>query len=248
MSNNLIFGRHPVLDALKSGKTIDKVLLQQGTKGELEKEIRRLCKAQTIPLQMIPKERMNRLSRSNHQGVICFLSLIEYQRLAAVLPFIYEQSKIPLFLLLDGITDVRNFGAIARTAEVMGVHALIIPKKKSAQINSEAIKASAGALLDLPVCREPSIIAAIEFLQLSGVQVFAGDLQANTAIGQVDFKGPAAIVLGAEDRGVSPSILKMVNEVFIIPQVGKTNSLNVSVATGVILYEITRQRGYLTAP
>ena len=242
MNNTLIFGRHPVLDALKSGKTIDKVLLQQGIKGELEKEIRHICKARTIPLQILPKERMNRLMRSNHQGVICFLSLIEYQQLEAILPLIYEQSEMPLFLLLDGITDVRNFGAIARTAEVMGVHALVIPKKKSAQINSEAIKASAGALMQIPVCRASSIIASIEYLQLSGVQVFASDLQARAVIGKMDFKGPAAIVIGAEGRGVSPSILKVANQTFIIPQTGKTDSLNVSVATGIMLYEATRQR------
>jgi 23S rRNA (guanosine2251-2'-O)-methyltransferase len=242
-NNNLIFGRHPVLEAIQAGKTIDKVLLQQDVAGEFAKKIRKLCKSHFIPLQMIPKERMNRFVRGNHQGVLCFLSLIEYQRLADVLPLVFEKSQTPLFLLLDGVTDVRNFGAIARSAEVLGAQAIIIPKKKSAQITPEAIKTSAGALLEIPVCREPSIIASIEFLQLSGVQIFASDLQAQKDIKDIDFTVPTALVIGAEDRGVSPSILKAVNDTFIIPQIGQTDSLNVSVATGIILYEVLRQRG-----
>ena len=242
MSNNLIFGRHPVIDAIKSGKTIDKVLLQQDVAGAFAKEVRQLCKKKFIPIQMVPKERMNRFVRGNHQGVLCWLSLIEYQRLADILPMVYEQSQTPLFLLLDGITDVRNFGAIARSAEVLGVHAIVIPRKKSAQITPDAIKTSAGALMDIPVCREPSIVASIEYLQQSGVQVFASDLQARRAMNEIDFSVPTALVIGAEDRGVSPSILRMVDKTFIIPQVGKTDSLNVSVATGIMLYEVLQQR------
>ena len=240
--SNIIFGRHPVLEAIQSGKTIDKVIMQQGFKGPLEKEIRQICKAHQIPMQLLPKERITRIVPGNHQGVIAFLSLIEYQKLEHILPHIYEQSQVPLFLLLDGITDVRNFGAIARTAEVMGVHALVIPRKKSAQINADAIKTSAGALLKIPVCREASIVASIDFLQQSGVQIFASDLMAATPIGQLDFTSPTALVIGAEDRGVSPSILKMVDQRFIIPQIGETDSLNVSVATGMMLYEVIRQR------
>lgn len=241
--SNIIFGRHPVLEAIKSGKTIDKVIMQQGFKGSVEKEIRHTCKDHQIPMQLLPKERMSRLvSGNNHQGVIAFLSLIEYQKLEHILPHIYEQSGVPLFLLLDSITDVRNFGAIARTAEVMGVHALVIPRKKSAQINADAIKTSAGALLKIPVCREASIVASVEFLRQSGVQVFASDLEATTPIEKIDFTVPTALVIGAEDRGVSPSILKMVDEGFIISQIGETDSLNVSVATGMMLYEVVRQR------
>lgn len=240
--SNIIFGRHPVIEAINSGKTIDKVIMQQGFKGPLEKEIRQICKVHQIPTQLLPKERIARIVPGNHQGVIAFLSLIEYQKLEHILPLLYEQSKVPLFLLLDGITDVRNFGAIARTAEVMGVHALVIPRKKSAQINADAIKTSAGALLKIPVCRESSIVASIDYLQQSGVQILASDLEANTPIGQMDFSLPSALVIGAEDRGVSPSILKMVDQQFIIPQVGETDSLNVSVATGMMLYEVVRQR------
>ncbi|MEM1123730.1 MAG: 23S rRNA (guanosine(2251)-2'-O)-methyltransferase RlmB [Bacteroidota bacterium] len=242
VQNNLIFGRHPVIDAIKSGKTIDKVILQQDAAGEMAREIRKLCKTRFIPVQMVPKERLNRLVRGNHQGVMCWLSLIEYQKLADVLPTIYEKSEVPLILLLDGVTDVRNFGAIARSAEVLGAHAIVIPRKKSAQITPDAIKTSAGALLEIPVCREPSIIASVEYLQQSGVQVFASDLKAEKQMHEVDFTAPCALVIGAEDRGVSRSILQVVDQPFIIPQLGKTDSLNVSVATGIMLYEVLKQR------
>jgi len=241
-STTLIFGRHPVLDAIKAGKTIQKVIMQQGFRGPLEKEIRLICKANAIPFQFLPKERIEYLVPGNHQGVIAYLSPIEFQKLENILPFIYEQSQVPLFLLLDGVTDVRNFGAIARTAEVMGAHAIVVPRKKSAQINADAIKTSAGALMKIPVCREASIIATVEVLQQSGVQVFASDLYANDTITKMDFTGPTALVIGAEDRGVSPSILQVVDKTFIIPQYGETDSLNVSVATGMMLYEVIRQR------
>lgn len=242
MSNNLIFGRHPVIEAINSGKTVDKVLLQQDAAGEMAREVRKICKEKFIPVQMVPKERLNRFVRGNHQGVMCWLSLIEYQKLEDLLPSIYEKSEVPLIVLLDGVTDVRNFGAIARSAEVLGAHAIVIPRKKSAQITPDAIKTSAGALLEIPVCREPSIIASIEFLQKSGVQVFASDLKGRRDMSEVDFSVPCALVIGAEDRGVSNALLRVVDKTFIIPQAGKTDSLNVSVATGVMLYEVMRQR------
>ena len=240
--STLIFGRHPVMDAIQSGKTIDKVIMQQDFRGPLEKEIRKACKEHDIPLKILPKQRIEYLASGNHQGVIAMLSLIDYQKLENVLPFLYEQGKVPLFLLLDGVTDVRNFGAIARSAEVMGADALVIPRKKSAQINADAIKTSAGALLEIPVCRESSIVAAVEFLQQSGVQVFASDLKSRNTITDLDFKAPTALVIGAEDTGVSKSISRVVDKTFIIPQIGKTDSLNVSVATGMMLYEVWRQR------
>ncbi len=242
MSNNQVFGRHPVIEAINSGKTIDKVLLQQDAAGEMAREIRKLCKEKFIPLQMVPKERLNRFVRGNHQGVMCWLSLIEYQSLEDLLPTIYEKSEVPLILLLDGVTDVRNFGAIARSAEVLGAHAIVIPRKKSAQITPDAIKTSAGALLEIPVCREPSIIAAMEFLQQSGVQVYASDLKSRREMKDLDFTVPCALIIGAEDRGVSRSLLQVVDKTFLIPQVGKTDSLNVSVATGIMMYEAMSQR------
>ncbi len=191
---------------------------------------------------MVPKERLNRFVRGNHQGVMCWLSLIEYQSLEDLLPSIYEKSEVPLLLLLDGVTDVRNFGAIARSAEVFGAHAIVIPRKKSAQITPDAIKTSAGALLEIPVCRESSIIAAIEFLQQSGVQVYASDLKSRREMKELDLTVPCAMIIGAEDRGVSRSLLQVVDKTFLIPQAGKTDSLNVSVATGIMMYEAMSQR------
>jgi len=231
-----------VIEAINSGKTIDKVLLQQDAAGEMAREIRKLCKEKFIPLQMVPKERLNRFVRGNHQGVMCWLSLIEYQSLEDLLPSIYEKSEVPLLLLLDGVTDVRNFGAIARSAEVFGAHAIVIPRKKSAQITPDAIKTSAGALLEIPVCRESSIIAAIEFLQQSGVQVYASDLKSRREMKELDLTVPCAMIIGAEDRGVSRSLLQVVDKTFLIPQAGKTDSLNVSVATGIMMYEAMSQR------
>jgi len=238
----LIFGRHPVLDAIKSGASVDKLLIQQGVRGEFEKEIRALSKANNIPLQTVPKERMARITRANHQGIIGFLSLIRYYKLEDVLPTIYEKGETPLLLLLDGITDIGNFGAIARSAVCCGVHALIIPRKGVAQINADALKASAGALVNIPVCRESSLLSAIDTLRLGGIKIVASDLQAEKKISAVDFTAPMAVVMGAEGEGVHPSILRKVSETFIIPQRDTTNSFNVSVATGIILYETLRQR------
>ena len=239
---NIIYGRHPIIDAIKAGKAFDKIMLQQGIRGEYEKELRYTCRQFDIPLQVVPKERLNRFTKSNHQGVIGFISLIAYQGLENVLPMIYENSETPLFLILDGVTDVRNFGAIARTAEIAGVHAIIVPKKGAALINSDALKTSAGALTKIAVCRESSLFTVVEFLQNSGVQVFASDLQASKMSFNVDFTVPTAIIIGSEDLGVQEGLLERANETFIIPQIGTTDSYNVSVATGMILYEALRQR------
>ena len=240
---NIIYGRHPVLDAVKNGTPFDKILLQQGTRGEFEKEVRFLSRKHQIPLQVIPKERMAKFTRGNHQGIIGLLSLITYQRLENILPMIYEQSQTPLILLLDGVTDVRNFGAIARSAEICGVHALVIPQKKSAQINSEALKTSAGALTKIPVCREGSLINTIEYLQQSGIPVLASSLRATKKLYDLDLSGPVALVVGSEGEGISKAVAQKVDQPFIIPQVGTTDSFNVSVATGIMLYEVMRQRG-----
>jgi len=238
----MIMGRHPVLDAIEAGKEIERLVLQRGISRDFEKEIKALCSLHQIPLQMIPKERMDRYSRKNHQGIIGFLALIKYYKIEDVLPMIYERSETPLFLLLDGITDVRNFGAIARSAECCGVHAIIVPDKGAAQINEVALKTSAGALTKIPVCRETSLTKTIDFLKLSGIQIFASSLAAKHPIQQLDFSVPTAIVIGSEGDGVSRKILDAVDEHFIIPQKGTTDSFNVSVATGICLYEVLRQR------
>lgn len=239
---DIIYGRHPVLDAIRSGAVIDKLLLQQGTRGEFEKDIRLLSRQYNIPVQVVPKERLNKEVRGNHQGIVGFLSHIRYYKMEDVLPSIFERSETPLLILLDGVTDVRNMGAIARSAECFGAHALVVPRKGGAQINAEAIKASAGALARIPVCRESSLIAAVEFLQMSGVRVMAGDLKASKMLYDLDLKQPVALVAGSEGEGVNPALAQKADELFLIPQHGATNSLNVSVATGIMLYEAVRQR------
>lgn len=241
-NTNLIFGRHPVLEAIEAGKKFDKIFLQRDTRGELETELRRLCKEHEIPLQYVPKERLNRITRGNHQGVIGLLALIDYYRLEDVIPTIWEKAETPLILILDGVTDVRNFGAIARSAEICGVHAIVVPKTGSALINADAIKTSAGALLRLNVCRENSLVSAIELLQISGIQVFASEMKAEKHVFELDLTAPAALIVGSEDEGVSQALLDRVGERFRIPQRGETDSFNVSVAAGIMLYEVLRQR------
>ena len=217
-------------------------MLQQGVRGDFEKEIRQFSREHHIPLQVVPKERLNRMVKGNHQGIIGFLSLIPYYRLEDLLPTIYERSEIPLLVLLDSVTDVRNLGAIARSAECSGAHALVIPRKGSALINAEAIKTSAGALTKLPVCREGSLVKAIEWLRLSGVRVLASDLSAEKPLYEMDLHGPVCLVVGSEGEGISKAVRQEADELFIIPQRGTTDSFNVSVAAGIMLYEALRQR------
>lgn len=239
---DLIYGRHPVVEGIENGVNLEKVFLQQGTRGDFEKQIRGLCKTHEIPMQIIPKERMNKWTRQNHQGVIGILGLIKYYKIEDILPAIYEGNESPFIVLLDGITDVRNFGAIARSAEVCGVHAIIVPSKGTAQINSEAIKTSAGALNTIPVCRDTSIVNAIKTLQLSGVQVLASSLEAKKPLHEFDLKGPIAFVLGAEGEGVTPQALRAADDTFILLQKGDTDSFNVSVAGGIMFYEAMKGR------
>lgn len=241
--DQFIFGKHPIIDAINAGQSIDKVWLQIGGANEFASEIRALCKDNGIPTQMVPKEKLNKITRSNHQGIIAFVSLIQYYKLEDVLPQIYERNEMPLVLVLDAVTDVRNFGAIARSAEVFGANAIVIGKKNVARINSEAMKTSAGALSKIPVCRESSPMAALDFLQLSGVSIASSDLKAKKSVSEIDFTGPIAILIGSEGRGVHYTLSEKADEQFIIPQKGTTDSLNVSVATGIILYEAAKQRG-----
>ena len=241
-TTNLIFGRHPVTEAIRSGSQFDKVFIQRGTVGDFEIEVRRLCREHEIPLQYVPKEKLSKITGGNHQGIIGYLALLNYYKLEDVIPMIYEKGEVPLIVLLDRVTDVRNLGAIARSAEVCGAHALVVPNTGSALINADALKTSAGALTRLMVCREKSLVTSVEYLQNAGLQVFASDLQAAQPIYHMDFTDPTAFVIGSEDEGVSPGILKRVDERFIIPQKGETDSFNVSVATGIMLYEAMRQR------
>ncbi len=240
--DQLLYGKHPLLDAIESGRAIDKIWLQIGMKGEYVSSIRALCKEKNIPVQMVPKEKLNKMVKGNHQGALGFVSMVEFQKLEDVLPLIFEKNEMPLILVLDGVTDVRNFGAIARSAECLGAHAIVVGKKNVARINAEAMKTSAGALSKIPVCRENSPMAAMEYLQLSGVRIASSDLNAEKNISDVDFTSPIAILVGAEGRGVHRSLSERADVQFIIPQSGTTDSLNVAVATGIILYEVARQR------
>lgn len=237
-----VFGRHPVLESIAAEQSVEKVWLQQGTRGDFEKQLRHLCKQHQIPVTIIPKERLNKLVSGNHQGVVALLAAAAYQDLNDIIPFVYEQSQTPLFLLLDGVTDVRNFGAIARSAELCGVHAIIIPAKGSAGLTSEALKTSAGALSRIPVCRVKSLVSTIAYLQESGILVFASDLSGKAMLHDLDLKSPLALVLGSEGEGISRGVAKAADLCFKIPQVGTINSFNVSVAAGIMLYECMQKR------
>jgi 23S rRNA (guanosine2251-2'-O)-methyltransferase len=237
-----IYGIHPVIEALKSGKEIDKIMIQKGLRGEGFHTILGLLKEMEIPAQFVPIEKMNYITRQNHQGVIAYISEISYQRIESLIPFVYEQGNTPLFLVLDRITDVRNLGAIARTAECAGVDGLILPLKGSAQINEHAIKTSAGALYNMPVCRSNSLKETLVFMKNSGLSIYAATEKAVTDYSLVDYTRPTAIILGSEEDGVSEECLKLADQLIRIPLKGEIGSLNVSVASGVILFEALRQR------
>ncbi len=238
----MIFGIRAVIEAAEAGKDIDKVLVKRGLQGNLFKELQQVLRTHEIPLQKVPVERLNRITQKNHQGVIAYMSPITYQRLDQLVPLLYEKGRNPFILVLDGITDVRNFGAIARTCEVAGVDAIVIPARGSVSVNADAIKTSAGALLRIPVCREKNLKEAIVFLKNSGIKVVVADEKAEKNYTESDFLLPTAIVMGAEDKGVSIEILRICDEWIGIPQFGTIGSLNVSVAAGILIYEVIRQR------
>ncbi|HMM18249.1 MAG TPA: 23S rRNA (guanosine(2251)-2'-O)-methyltransferase RlmB [Petrimonas sp.] len=242
----MIFGIRAVIEAAEAGKDIDKVLVKRELSGELFKELQEVLRRCEIPMQKVPLERIDRITRKNHQGVIAFTSAVTYQKLDQIVPFLYEQGKSPLIVLLDGITDVRNFGAIARTCEVAGVDAIVIPARGSVSVNADAIKTSAGALHIIPVCRENSLKDAVVFLKNSGIKVVAATEKAAKNYTVADMSVPVAILMGSEDEGVSPEILRVCDELVRVPQVGSIQSLNVSVAAGVMIYEAVRQRAVFT--
>ena len=239
---NFIYGIHPVMEALKSGKEIEKIMIQKGLRGEGFQQLHTLVREMEIPIQFVPLEKLDRMTRQNHQGVVAMISEISYQKIETILPSVYEQGKVPLVLLLDRITDVRNLGAIARTAECSGVDAILIPEKGSAQVNQDAIKTSAGALYKVPVCRYSSARESVTFLKNSGLKIIAATEKANSDYTDVDMTQPLVLILGSEESGISAELLGMADELIQIPILGEIQSLNVSVAAGVILYEILRQR------
>lgn len=240
--NEMVFGTRAVIEAIQADKEIDKILVKRDLLNELSRELFEVLKGRDIVVQRVPGERLDRLTRKNHQGVIAFIPAVSYQRLEDIVPFVYEQGKSPFIVLLDGITDVRNFGAIARTCECAGVDAIVIPAKGSVTVNADAIKTSAGALHVLPVCKEKSITQSIRFLQESGVKVFAATEKATENYTEVKYEGPVAIVMGAEDVGVSMDNLRICDSMVKIPQFGTIGSLNVSVASSIMIYEVVRQR------
>lgn len=239
----MIFGIRAVIEAAEAGKDIDKVLVKRELTGELFKELQQVLKYYDIPMQKVPVERIDRITRKNHQGVLAFTSAVTYHKLEQIVPFLYEQGKNPFILVLDGLTDVRNFGAIARTCEVAGVDAIVIPSRGSVSVNADAVKTSAGALHTIPVCRENSLKEAVTFLKNSGIKVVSATEKAANLHTQATYTDPVAIVMGAEDVGVSNEIIRICDELVKIPQFGNIQSLNVSVAAGVMIYEVVRQRG-----
>lgn len=237
-----IFGLRPVIEAINAGKQIDRLLIRQGLRGALYHELMTSVRAHNISYQIVPPERIELVTKKNHQGVLAWLSLIEYQDIRTLLPGIFEEGQDPLIIALDGISDVRNFGAIVRSADCLSAHAVIIPEKGSARITSDAVKTSAGALHTFPVCREKSLIRSIEYLKKSGLKITCADEKNGTNASEADLTGPLVLIIGSEDKGISKNILLVADTLIKIPMAGNIGSLNVSVAAGILLYEISRQR------
>lgn len=242
MEDKIIYGTRAVIEAVKEDHELERLFIQRGINNPLMNELRALLKKKEIIYQLVPVEKLNRISTGNHQGVVAFLSSVSYYHIEEILPELFADGKIPLLLLLDRVTDVRNFGAIARTCECFGVHAVIIPSRGGAQINSDAIKTSAGALHKITVCREHNLKTVLNYLAESGLQIVACTEKTDAYIQNVDFKIPTVIIMGSEENGISGEYLKVANVKAKIPMDGNIESLNVSVAAAVILYEAIRQR------
>ena len=242
MEDTLIFGTRAVIEALNAGRDVEKILIQKGLSNELYNQLRQALRGQTVPLQFVPPEKLRRLTDKNHQGVIAFLTQINYYQTEDLLQQVFEQGRTPLVLVLDRVTDVRNFGAIARTAECAGVDFIIIPSRGAAQINGGAIKTSAGALHRIKVCREDNLKNTLELLKESGLAIIACHEKTEKQIYDVNFNQPCAIIMGSEENGISSEYIKRSNEQVKIPMPGQIASLNVSVASGIVLFEAVKQR------
>ena len=241
MDNNLIFGIRPVVEAIEAGREIEKLYIRKGAEGQLMTELRDLCLRHRVRVQEVPVEKLNRLVRGNHQGVVAQIAAIADVQLDDILERVPDD-ETPLVVVFDGVTDVRNFGAIARSAECAGAHGLIAPLKNSAPVNAEAIRASAGALTTIPVCRVGSIRNTIKTLQAEGFQVVAATEKSRKLLYDADLRRPTALVMGAEETGISKEVLKLCDERLAIPLIGRIESLNVSAAAAVMLFEVVRQR------
>lgn len=240
--SSLIIGRQPLIEAIRAGRAVDKILFGRNTSGESIGEIRKLAKEHAIPIQQVPIEKLNSLTRANHQGVLAFAAMVQYLDLQQVIDHVVAQGQTPLFVMLDGVTDVRNIGAIARTALCCGAQALIIPDKGVGALNEEAMKSSAGALERINICRVGSLLKAVDSLHLNGIKVFTSEMNATKKVFDLSLNEPCCIVMGSEDNGVQPYIRKAADEQFSIPMAGDFDSLNVSVAAGIILYEALKHR------
>jgi len=241
--SDVIYGIRTVIEALKSGQHLERVFIQKNLKGDLYKELMLELHQATTPVSKVPPERINKFTRKNHQGVVALISPIEYHSLEHLIPKLFEEGKTPLLMILDEITDVRNFGAIARTAECLGVDGLIIPIRGGTQVNEDAVKTSAGAFNYLPVCREKNLLETTDFLRSSGFQIVACSEKTEKELSSVDFTSPTAIIMGSEEAGISESLLDASDAIVKVGMKGAIESLNVSVAAGMILYEAHRQRG-----
>ncbi len=239
---DMVYGIRPVLEAIDTGNEIEKVFVQRGTGSDAFKELLHKLRAHSIPYQVVPAEKLNRLTRKNHQGVVAYISPITFSNIEHIVPGLYEQGKMPFLLILDRISDVRNFGALLRTAESAGVDAVVIPSKGSAQLNSGTIKSSAGAIYKIPICRAHNIKEVIDFLKSSGIKVAAATEKTVHPYFKTDLTGPIAIIMGSEGEGVSGEYLKRADIKLKIPMMGEIESLNVSVAGAVLMYEVVRQR------
>ncbi|MDN3666192.1 23S rRNA (guanosine(2251)-2'-O)-methyltransferase RlmB [Algibacter miyuki] len=237
-----IFGIRAIIEAVNAGETIDKVFLQKGLSGDLFSELESLLNKKSVNKSYVPVEKLNRLTKGNHQGAVAQISPIEFHDMETLIVSVMESGKNPLFLLLDQLSDVRNFGAIIRTAECTGVNGIIIQKKGGAPVNGDTIKTSAGAVFKIPICKVDHIKDAVFYMQASGIKVIAATEKTNDTIYDVSFKEPCAIIMGSEGRGINPSTLKVVDAKAKLPLLGEIESLNVSVACGAFLYEAVRQR------
>ena len=240
--DNIIYGIHAITEAIKAGKTIDKLMVRRGLIGNLMKELLSEVRKNNIPIQFVPIEKIDFLCKQNHQGVIAYLSSIEYQKIEEIIPYIYESGGTPFIIILDQITDVRNFGAICRSAECAGVDAIIVPDKGAAPINADSIKTSAGALHIVPVCRTSNMAQTIKYLKMSGISVYAITEKTETLYYGSDMNIPLALIIGSEETGIAPILLKEADAFLKIPLKGKINSLNASVAASILMYEVVKQR------
>jgi 23S rRNA (guanosine2251-2'-O)-methyltransferase len=240
--SSLIIGRQPVLEALRDGKEIERIFLLKNASGDTIPEIRKLALQAQVPINMVPAEKLNSLSRALHQGVIAIAGMVTYMDLQQVIDHIVGKGEVPLLVMLDGVTDVRNIGAIARSAWCCGAQAIVIPDRGVGAINEEAVKSSAGALQKIAVCRVGSLLKAVDTLHLNGISVFTSEMKAEKKVFDIDWSAPSCLVMGAEDKGVQPYMSKAADAHFTIPMAGGFDSFNVSVAAGIILFEALKQR------